>query len=75
VTPAGPLLRLAEAIRHAAARVRLTVDMPDGSGLVLRFGEQLDTHRLGPIGTLSGFCSPGVGPFDLIFLASPVSFS
>ena len=37
---------LAEAIRHAAAHVRLTVEMPDGSGLVLRFGEQLDTQTV-----------------------------
>ncbi|MDQ2790966.1 MAG: replication initiation protein, partial [Actinomycetota bacterium] len=37
---------LADAIRHAAAHVRLTVEMPDGSGLVLRFGEQLDTQTV-----------------------------
>jgi hypothetical protein len=47
--------RLAEAIRQAAAHVRLTVEMPDGSGLVLRFGEQLDTQTVngGPIGELT----------------------
>ena len=46
---------LAEAIRQAAAHVRLTVDMPDGSGLVLRFGEQLDTQTVngGPAGELT----------------------
>jgi len=37
---------LSEAIRQAAAHVRLTVDMPDDSGLVLRFGEQLDTQAV-----------------------------
>jgi replication initiator protein RepSA len=37
---------LAEAIRQAATQVRLTVDMPDGPGLVLRFGEQLDTQTV-----------------------------
>jgi hypothetical protein len=37
---------LASAIRQAAAHVRLTVDMPDGGGLVLRFGEQLDTQTV-----------------------------
>jgi hypothetical protein len=46
---------LAEAIRHAAAHVRLTVEMPDGSGLVLRFGDQLDTQTVngGPTGQLT----------------------
>ncbi|HEX5143149.1 MAG TPA: replication initiator [Mycobacterium sp.] len=46
---------LAEAIRQAAAHVRLTVEMPDGSGLVLRFGEQLDTQTVngGPAGELT----------------------
>jgi hypothetical protein len=47
---------LAEAIRQAAAHVRLTVEMPDGPDLVLRFGTQLDiqtvnsgpTHGLTP---------------------------
>jgi hypothetical protein len=37
---------LSEAIRQAATHVRLTVDMPDGTGLVLRFGEQLDTQTV-----------------------------
>jgi hypothetical protein len=37
---------LSDAIRQAAAHVRLTVDMPDGPGLVLRFGEQLDTQTV-----------------------------
>jgi hypothetical protein len=46
---------LAEAIRQAAAHVRLTVDMPDGSGLALRFGDQLDTQTVngGPAGELT----------------------
>ena len=46
---------LAEAIRQAATHVRLTVDMPDGSGLVLRFGDQLDTQTVnsGPTGQLT----------------------
>ncbi|MCA1696346.1 MAG: replication initiation protein, partial [Actinobacteria bacterium] len=46
---------LAEAIRQAAAHVRLTVGMPDGSGLVLRFGDQLDTQTVngGPTGELT----------------------
>jgi hypothetical protein len=39
-------VELAKAIRQAAAHVRLTVDMPDGPGLVLRFGEQLDTQTI-----------------------------
>jgi hypothetical protein len=46
---------LAEAIRQAAAHVRLTVEMPDGPDLVLRFGEQLDTQTVngGPAGELT----------------------
>ncbi len=46
---------LARAIRQAAAHVRLTVEMPDGSGLVLRFGDQLDTQTVnsGPTGQLT----------------------
>jgi hypothetical protein len=46
---------LAEAIRRAAAHVRLTVEMPDGPDLVLRFGEQLDTQTVngGPAGELT----------------------
>jgi hypothetical protein len=46
---------LAEAIRQAAAHVRLTVEMPDGSDLVLRFGDQLDTQTVngGPAGELT----------------------
>ncbi len=46
---------LAEAIRRAATHVRLTVDMPEGSGLVLRFGDQLDTQTInsGPTGPLT----------------------
>ena len=46
---------LAQAIRQAAAHVRLTVEMPEGSGLVLRFGEQLDTQTVnsGPTGELT----------------------
>jgi hypothetical protein len=38
--------RLADAIRQAAAHVRLTVEIPDGPGLVLRFGDQLDTQTV-----------------------------
>ncbi|HEY6423542.1 MAG TPA: replication initiator [Pseudonocardiaceae bacterium] len=47
--------KLADAIRQAAAHVRLTVDMPDGPGLVLRFGGQLDTQTVngGPEGELT----------------------
>jgi hypothetical protein len=37
---------LASAIQQAAAHVQLTVDMPDGTQLVLRFGEQLDTQTV-----------------------------
>lgn len=46
---------LAEAIRQAVAHVRLTVGMPDGSGLVLRFGEHIDTQTVnaGPTGELT----------------------
>jgi Replication initiator protein, pSAM2 len=46
---------LAEAIRHAATHVRLTVGMPDGTGLALRFGAQLDTQTVngGPTGELT----------------------
>ncbi|MGH3844853.1 MAG: replication initiator [Pseudonocardiaceae bacterium] len=46
---------LAEAIRQAAAHVRLTGEMPDGSGLVLCFGDQLDTQTVnsGPTGQLT----------------------
>jgi hypothetical protein len=46
---------LAESIRQTAAHVRLTVVMPDGSGLALRFGEQLDTQTVngGPAGELT----------------------
>jgi len=42
-------------IRQAAAHVRLTVEMPDEVGLVLRFGEQLDTQTVngGPTGELT----------------------
>ncbi|MCA1708868.1 MAG: replication initiation protein, partial [Actinobacteria bacterium] len=36
----------AEAVRQAAAHVRLAVEMPDGHGLVLRFGDQLDTQTV-----------------------------
>jgi hypothetical protein len=46
---------LAGAIRQAAAHVRLTVGMPDEAGLVLRFGEQVDTQTVngGPTGELT----------------------
>jgi len=46
---------LAEAIHQAAAQVRLTVEMPGGPGLVLRFGTQLDTQTVngGPAGELT----------------------
>src|SRR6185312_13675661 len=46
---------LAEAIRRAVAHVRFTVEMPDGSGLVMRFGDQLDTQIVngGPAGELT----------------------
>jgi hypothetical protein len=47
--------RLAEAIRQAAAHVRLTVEIPDGPDLALRFGTQLDTQTVngGPTGELT----------------------
>ncbi|MGH3672759.1 MAG: replication initiator [Pseudonocardiaceae bacterium] len=46
---------LADAIRQAAAHVRLTVETPAGPDLVLRFGEQLDTQTVngGPTGQLT----------------------
>ncbi|MBV8542162.1 MAG: replication initiation protein [Pseudonocardiales bacterium] len=46
---------LADAIREAVGLVRLTVDMPDGTGLELRFGEQTDTQPIsgGPAGELT----------------------
>jgi hypothetical protein len=46
---------LADAIRQAAAHVRLTVGMPDAPALVLRFGDQLDTQTVngGPSGELT----------------------
>jgi hypothetical protein len=46
---------LAEAIRQAAAQVRLIVEMPGGPDLVLRFGTQLDTQTVnsGPAGELT----------------------
>ncbi len=37
---------LADAIRQATAQVRLTVEMPDGHELILRFGTQLDTQTV-----------------------------
>jgi hypothetical protein len=37
---------LADAICQAAAQVRVTVEMPDGPDLVLRFGMQLDTQAV-----------------------------
>jgi hypothetical protein len=45
---------LADAIRQAAAHVRLTVEMP-GLALALRFGEQVDiqTVNSGPTGELT----------------------
>jgi hypothetical protein len=55
--PAVPLdaTDLADAVREAAAAVRLTVGLPDGAGLVLRFGEQTDTQSIngGPVGELT----------------------
>jgi hypothetical protein len=55
MSPARAPAGLAEAIRQAAARVRLTVEMPNGPGLVLRFGTQLDTQTVngGPTGELT----------------------
>jgi hypothetical protein len=46
---------LIHAIRYAIAQVRLTVAMPDGPDLVLRFGTQLDTQTVngGPAGELT----------------------
>jgi hypothetical protein len=46
---------LAEAIHHAAAHVRLTIETPAGPELVLRFGDQLDTQTVngGPTGELT----------------------
>lgn len=37
---------LADAVKRAAEHVRLTTDMPDGSGVVLRFGQQIDTQTI-----------------------------
>jgi hypothetical protein len=42
---------LAGAIREAAAAVRLTVDLPDGQAVELRFGEQTDTQPVNGGGT------------------------
>jgi len=46
---------LAEAIRQAATHVRLSVNMPEGPALVLRFGTQLDTQTVhgSPAGELT----------------------
>jgi hypothetical protein len=46
---------LARAIRQAATHVRLTVEMPDGPRLVLRFGVQIDTQSVNgaPVGELT----------------------
>jgi hypothetical protein len=46
---------LAEAIRQATTHVRLTVEMPEGPELVLRFGTQVDTQTVnsGPTGQLT----------------------
>jgi Replication initiator protein, pSAM2 len=46
---------LADVIYQAAAHLRLTVEMPDESGLVLRFGEQLDIQTVNgrPTGELT----------------------
>jgi hypothetical protein len=46
---------LAEAIRQAATQVRLTLEMPEGSELVLHFGKQIDTQPVnsGPAGELT----------------------
>jgi hypothetical protein len=46
---------LTEAIRQAAAHVRLTVEMPGGPDLMLSFGSQLDTQTVngGPAGELT----------------------
>lgn len=42
---------LADVVRRAAAHVRLGVTMPDDTGLVLRFGQQIDTQTVngGPV--------------------------
>jgi hypothetical protein len=37
---------LAEGVTRAAAHVRLTVELPDGPAVVLRFGSQIDTQPL-----------------------------
>jgi hypothetical protein len=57
---APPQVRLgagevADAIREAAAAVRLVVELPDDGGLVLRFGEQTDVQPVnaGPVGELT----------------------
>jgi hypothetical protein len=46
---------LAKVIRDVAAQVRLTIEMPNDVGLVLRFGDQLDTQTVngGPTGELT----------------------
>ena len=46
---------LAGAIREAVAAVRLTVDLPGGQAVTLRFGEQIDTQPVngGPAGELT----------------------
>jgi hypothetical protein len=46
---------LAAAIAEAASLVRLVVEMPDGTGLMLRFGEQTDTQAIngGLVGELT----------------------
>jgi len=46
---------LAAAIAEAVSLVRLVVDMPDGTGLILRFGEQTDTQAIngGLVGELT----------------------
>ena len=54
-----PWLSECGAVAHeqrGAAQVRVTVEMPDGPDLVLRFGTQLDTQTVnsGPTGELTG---------------------
>jgi hypothetical protein len=46
---------LADAIHEAAGLARLTVDTPDGTGLTLRFGHQVDTQPINdaPTGELT----------------------
>jgi Replication initiator protein, pSAM2 len=44
---------LAEAIREAAAAVRLTVDLPGAEPVTLRFGEQTDTQAVNGPGELT----------------------